>query len=138
MWQSLEILNVFNTLIYFSILFKKLEHCFLVESTKIDNLVFPNKAALSEASVKTNSVGSTKWTYHKKRSFASNYFLFLKMLFQFKNPVQRVDLLYQLPKYPYSYFSKALEFYLRMVFPCEEKLTWLFRKHKEKPKNGRK
>ena len=29
--------------------------------------------------------GSTKWTYHKDRSFASNYFIISKVLFQFKN-----------------------------------------------------
>ena len=28
---------------------------------------------------------STKWTYHKERSFANNYLIFLKILFQFKN-----------------------------------------------------
>ena len=53
-------------------LFKKLEYRFLVESTKIDNITFPYKTALSEASVKTNRMGGTKWTYHKERSFASN------------------------------------------------------------------
>ena len=41
-------------------LFKKLEHCFVVESTKIGNTTFPYKTALSEASVKTNRMGSTK------------------------------------------------------------------------------
>ena len=28
---------------------------------------------------------STKWTYHKERSFVSSCFIFLKILFQFKN-----------------------------------------------------
>ena len=49
-------------------LFKKLEYRFLVESTKIDNITFPYKTALSEASGKTNRMGSTKWTYHKEQS----------------------------------------------------------------------
>ena len=62
-------------------LFKKLEYRFLVESTKIDNITFPYKTALSEANVKTNRMGSTKWTYHKEQSFASNYFPFSKILF---------------------------------------------------------
>ena len=53
-------------------LFKKLEYRFLVESTKIDNITFPYKAALSEANVKINRMRSTKWTYHKEWSFASN------------------------------------------------------------------
>ena len=31
--------------------------------------------------------GSTTWTYRKERSFASNYLIFLKILFQFKEPL---------------------------------------------------
>ena len=48
------------------ILFKKLEHHFVVESTKIDSITFPYKTALSEANVKTNRknrMGCIKWTY---------------------------------------------------------------------------
>ena len=44
-------------------LVKKLEYRYLVESTKIKNTVFPNKDSLSEVNVKTNRMGSTKWTY---------------------------------------------------------------------------
>ena len=58
---------------------------FLVESTKIENASFPYKTAISEANVKTNKMVTTKWTYQKERSFAGNYFIFLKILFQFKN-----------------------------------------------------
>ena len=94
-------------------LFKKLESCFLVESTKIENITFPYKTALSEANVKTNRMGS------KERSFASNHIPFSKILFQFRNLAYRVDLMYQQPKYPYSYFSKVLEFYFRVFFPCD-------------------
>ena len=65
--------------------FKKLEYRFLVESTKIENALFPYKTAISEANVKTNRMMSTKWTYHKERSFASKYFVFWKILFQFKD-----------------------------------------------------
>ena len=92
MWQSLQILNVFNTLTSKEIfwktqtLFKNLEYRFLVESTKIENATFPYKTALSEVNFKTNKTGSTKWTYHKDWSFASNYFIFSKILFQFKKP----------------------------------------------------
>ena len=64
--------------------FKKLEYCFLVESTKIKNASFPYKTVTSEANVKTNSMVSTKWSYHKERNCASNYF-FLKVLFRYKN-----------------------------------------------------
>ena len=64
---------------------KKPDDSFLVDSTSIESASFPYKTALSEANVKTNRVVSRKWTYHEERSFASNYFSFLKILFQFKN-----------------------------------------------------
>ena len=91
MWQSLKTLNVFNTLTLKQIFwktktfFKKLEYRFLVESTKIENASFPYKTAISEANVKTNKMVTSKWTYQKERSFAGNYFIFLKILFQSKN-----------------------------------------------------
>ena len=66
---------------------KKLEYRFLVESTKIDNASFRYKTSISEATVKTNRIVSTKWTYHIERNFATNYFIFLKTLFQFKKLV---------------------------------------------------
>ena len=66
-------------------LFKKTGVIYSVESTKIENASFSYKTAISEANVKTNRVVSTKWTYHKERSFASNYFIFLKIFLQFKN-----------------------------------------------------
>ena len=90
-WQSVEILNVFNTLTLKGIFWKtknflkELEYLFLVESTKIGNASFLNKSVMSEANAKTNRMVSTKWTYHKDRSFASNYFIFLKVLLQFKS-----------------------------------------------------
>ena len=63
--------------------FKKLKYRVLVETTKFENTSFPFKTALSEANVQTNRMGTTKWTYHKEWSFASNYFIFLENLFQF-------------------------------------------------------
>ena len=91
MLQSVEILNDFDTSTLKQIFwktktfFKKLEYRILVESTKIENASFPYKTAISEASVKTNGMVSTKWTYPKERCFASNYFIFLKISLQFKN-----------------------------------------------------
>ena len=64
-------------------LFQKTGVHFLVETTKIENTSFPFKTALSEANVKTNRMATTKWTYHKEWSFASNYLIFLENLFQF-------------------------------------------------------
>ena len=90
-WQSVEILNLFSTLTLKQIFWKtktflrKLEQSFLVESTKIENASFPHKTAISETNNKTNRMVSTKWTYHKGESFPSNYFIFLIILFQFKN-----------------------------------------------------
>ena len=122
MWEPLEILNVFNSITLKQILwktktfFKKLEYLFLVENTKIENTTFRNTTTLPEANVKTNRMGSTKLTYHKEQSFVSNHFPFSKILFLFRNLVFRLDLMYQPPKRPYSYFSKALEFYFRVFF----------------------
>ena len=85
----MKVSNVFNTLTLkqtfwkTKAFFKKLEYRFLVEATKIENTSFPFKTALSEANVKTNRMATTKWTYHKEWSFASNYLIFLENLFQF-------------------------------------------------------
>ena len=89
MWHSVKVLNVFNTLTLIQIFwktktfFKKLEYILLVETTKIENTLFPFKTVLSEANNKTNRMATTKWTYQKERSFSSNYFICLKNLFQF-------------------------------------------------------
>ena len=55
------------------------------ERTKIEKTSFPYKTAVSEANFKTKRMVTTKWTYHRERSFASNYLIFMKVLFQFKN-----------------------------------------------------
>ena len=84
MWQSLKILNVFNTLTLKQIFwktktfFKKLEYRFLVESTKIENASFPYKTAISEANVKTQN-----GEYKIDRVLPVTNFL--KILFQFWN-----------------------------------------------------
>ena len=89
MWQSVKVFTVFNTLTLKQInenFSQKMEYRFLVESTKIERASFPYKTAISEASVMTNRMVSTKWTYREERSFTSNkYFIFFKTLFQFKN-----------------------------------------------------
>ena len=87
MRQSVKILN-FNFATDFlknETFFKKLKYRFLVESTKIENASFPYKTAISESNVKANRIVTTKWTYHKERSFTSNCLIFLKILFQFKS-----------------------------------------------------
>ena len=75
MWQSVKVSNVFNTftLKQFSgkqkTVFIKLEHYFLVETTKIKDTSFPFKTALSEANVKTGRMPTTKWTSHEEWSY---------------------------------------------------------------------
>ena len=54
-----------------NLFFKKLENSFAVENTKIESLTYSYKTTLSEVNVKTNRMGSIKWTYYKERSFAS-------------------------------------------------------------------
>ena len=71
---------------------------------------------MSEGNVKTNKMESTKRSYHDIiTEFATNY-LFLKILFQFKNLLGRVDLMYQLPNCSYSKNLNVLEFYFRELF----------------------
>ena len=55
------------------------------ESIKIENASVPYKTAISEVNFKTNRMVCTKWAYHKEWSFASNYFIFLKVLIQCKS-----------------------------------------------------
>ena len=64
----MKVSNVFNTLTlekFFwktKTFFKKLEFRFLVEATKIENIAFPFKTALSEANVKTNIMANKQIT----------------------------------------------------------------------------
>ena len=124
-WQWVKLSNVFNTLTLKQIFwktktfFKKLEYCFLVETTEIESTSFLFKTALSETNDKPNRMTTTNWTYHKEWSFASNYFVFLEIFFQFQNLLERVNLMYQQPKCLYSTFSLVVEFNFRVLFPCE-------------------
>ena len=119
----MKVSNVFNSLTLKQIFwktkafFKKLEYRFLVETTKIENTSFPFKTALSEASVKTNRMVTIKWTHSKEWSFASNYFIFLENFFQLKNFFKRVNLMYQRPKCPYSFFRKCWSLILESFSP---------------------
>ena len=90
MWRSVKILNIFSTLTLKQFsrklpFFKKLKYHLLVECIKIEKASFPYKTVISEANVETNGIVTTKWVYHRGLSFASNYFIFFKVLFQFKN-----------------------------------------------------
>ena len=104
-------------------LFKKLEYRFLVESTKIGNITFPYKTAkllCQKPMLRQIAWGVQNGPITKNGVLpVTKYFPFSKILFQFRNLIYRVDLMYQPPKCPYSYFSKVLEFYFRVFFPCE-------------------
>ena len=84
--------------------FQKTGVRFFSWSIKIEKAPFPYKTAISETNLKTNRMVTTKWVYHRELSFASNNFIFLKILFQFKNLLQIIDLMYQQPKHSYLYF----------------------------------
>ena len=62
--------------------FERLEHCFINESTKIENVIFSYKTNLSEANFKANRMESSKW---QKTEFCSNYFICQKLLYFFEN-----------------------------------------------------
>ena len=83
LWGKLSNLTLIQIFWNTKTFFKKLKYRFLVETTKIEKTSFPFKTALLEANVKTNRVATTKWTYYKEWTFASNYFIFLESLFQF-------------------------------------------------------
>ena len=91
MWQSVEILSVFNTSTLKQIFwktetfFKKLEYSFLVESTKIENASFPYNTAISEANVKANRIVSKKGPITKNGVLPVTTLFFFKFRFQLKN-----------------------------------------------------
>ena len=61
---------------------KKREYRFIIVSTKHH---FHTKLPYKKPMLRQTEWWVQKWTYHKERSFACHYFVFLKVLFQFKN-----------------------------------------------------
>ena len=51
----------------------------------IERAKFPKKTTLLKGNIKTNRMGRTKWTYHKERSVATNYVIFLKTEIEYKS-----------------------------------------------------
>ena len=65
---------------------KKMENRLKVENTKTEIAIFLHKTSMSKANVKATRTDLSQRTgICKDRGFASNYFIFLKILFQFKN-----------------------------------------------------
>ena len=60
-------------------------------------------------------VGNTKSNYRKERGFDCYCFISLKICIRLRTYYN----LSLLPKYPFSYFSLSLEFYLRVLFPWD-------------------
>ena len=80
----MEILNVVSTLTLIQIFckaktfLKKLDNCFVVESTKIENALFPYKIALSEANGKTNRMANLKMDLSERKEFYHYLLYFFK------------------------------------------------------------
>ena len=123
MWQSLEILNLFNILTLKHIFwktksfFEKLDFCFLVESTKIEKTSSPSKTVAPEVNVKTNGMVSIKWTYHEERSFASNYFIFLNFFFRLRSSYKELVWCTNHPNLHICTFCKRWRFMWWCLFP---------------------
>ena len=97
--------------------FNRLGYCFLVESTKIKNTTFLFKTALSEANVKTNRMGSTKWTYHKEQNFDSNYFIFSNVCFSLRTSHKELSWCTNHPNVHIQTFWKHWNFIWDWFFP---------------------
>ena len=65
-FMSLFVIMPLCYFMYLSVIIYSI-HLFFIQGWLISNL-----------NVKTNRIGSTKWTYHKERSFAIDYLIFLK------------------------------------------------------------
>ena len=124
MWQSLEILNIFDTLTLKQVLwriktiFKNLVYRCLVESSVIESVTFSYKTVLLK--VKTNWMVSTKCTYHKERSFATILFFWnfnLNIRTSFDTNYSNIHI---------NIFCKRLSFIWGCVFSVSIlKLQWL-------------
>ena len=78
--NHLEILNVFNTLTFKQVFFKKPGYCSSVESAKTENASYRYKLSWQKLLFIQIEWKVKQMNYHKERSFASNYFIFKKIL----------------------------------------------------------
>ena len=89
-WQSVEILSVFNTAtlkhIFSKMNFKKkkMKYRFLVESTKIENASCKRKTSISEANVKTNRMMSANGPITKNGVLSVTTLFFWKFCFSLR------------------------------------------------------
>ena len=128
MWQSVEILNAFNTLTLKQIFwktktfFRKLEYHFLVESTKIKNAYIPRKTAKPEANVKTNRMVSTKWITKNGVLPVTNLY-FWKFCFNLRTSYKRLISCNRDPNARIRTFWKHWSFIWRCFFPVSLKVS---------------
>ena len=66
--------------------FQNLKCQVLGESAAIERTPLPYKTTFSKTNIKVNGIGNTKRTYHKERSFATNYF-FPEIFFEYMNVI---------------------------------------------------
>ena len=78
---SISILQLWNKFPEKGKLFKKLEYCFLVESTKIDNITFPYKTAVWSHWLRQIECGVQNWLITKNGVLPVTTFLFQKFCF---------------------------------------------------------
>ena len=122
MRQSVEISNAFNTLTLKQIFwktktfFKKLEYWFL-KALRLKTYHFHTKLPYQKPMLRQIKWVSTKWIHHKERSFTSNYFIFLKILFQLKTSYKELILCIIDPNVHISTFCKHWSFIWRCFFP---------------------
>ena len=79
-------------------------------------ITYPHKTTLSEANVKVNGMGRSKWTYHKACNFASIYFIFLTFCFSLRTCYRNV-LLQKYPNVHIHTFCKQWSFIWRYFYP---------------------
>ena len=91
---------------------------------KVENALFLYKTAIPEANVKTNRMVNAKWTYHKERNFASNYFIYWKKLyFSYKEFIWCIND----PNAHISTFCKRWSSIWQCVFPMSiHNIIWSF------------
>ena len=119
---SLENLNIFITLPLkqgfwkTKTFFKKREHCLIVERTTIENAIFHTKLSCQKPVSRQVEWGVQKWTYHKERSFDTNYLIFLKIQFRYKNLLSYLIRSTNHPNVRIHVFLKRYEFYFGVLF----------------------
>ena len=84
--------------------------------------------AISEANNKTNRMVSTKWTYHKERSFGSNYSIFFwKFCFSLRTSFKEFIWYFKDPNSRIPTFCKHWSFIWRCFFPASILKVTVFR-----------